>query len=214
MRRVWISMVVVMFSLLWLGTAAADEYMEGVEYSRITKPLRTVTKPGLVEVREYFWYGCPHCYNLEPSLHAWLNSNPSGVNFQMQPAILGEHWTPAAQVFYTAAQLGVLDRIHPALFDRIHRQGERILATDKDAMEELFIQFGVSPEQFDQVWASFGTRVRVNQAVQMTRQSGIEGVPAIVVNGKYRVDAGSAGGIDNMFKVIEYLVAKEISGEP
>lgn len=211
MRKGWVAVVAVVASLVTGGVSATEEYMEGVEYTRISKPLRTVQEPGKVEVREYFWYGCPHCFQLEPVMHEWLESDPQGVNFQMQPAILGASWAPAAQAFYTAALLGVLDKIHPALFNGIHLVGDRNLAKNEMAIEALFEKMGVDSETFRKTWNSFGVQSRVKQAYRMTRQSGIQGVPAVVVAGKYLTDAGSAGGTNQMFKVIEYLVAKELA---
>ncbi|HIJ32512.1 MAG TPA: thiol:disulfide interchange protein DsbA/DsbL, partial [Gammaproteobacteria bacterium] len=182
-----------------------------VEYTTISKPLRTVSESGKIEVREYFWYGCPHCFRLEPFVQRWLDGNPQNVNFQMQPAILGESWAPAAQAFYTAALLGVLDKVHPAFFDEIHVKGNRNLAKNELAIELLFEQSGVTPEQFRKTWGSFGVQSRVKQAYRMTRQANLQGVPAVVVNGKYLTDPGSAGSYEQMFKVIEFLVAKEMA---
>jgi len=199
---------------LIISTVQAQEfsdYMEGVEYTRISQPLRTVEKAGAIEVREYFWYGCPHCYRLEPLIQNWLSTNPKNVNFQMQPAILGESWAPGAKVFYTAAQLGVLDNIHPALFEGIHVNGNKNLIKNEMAIEQLFEGNGVSVQEFRKAWKSFGVNSKVKQAARMTRRSGIKGVPAIVVNGKYITDAGIAGSYQEMFKVIEYLVAKEMA---
>ncbi len=211
MRKGWIAAAAVVASLVAGVVTAAEDFMEGVEYTRISKPLRTVEEPGKVEVREYFWYGCPHCFQLEPVMHEWLARNPKGVNFQMQPAILGASWAPAAQAFYTAALLGVLDKIHPALFNGIHLEGDRNLAKDEMAIEALFEKMGVDSEAFRKIWNSFGVQSRVKQAYRMTRQSGIQGVPAVVVAGKYLTDAGSAGGTKEMFKVIEFLVARELA---
>ncbi len=211
MKSRWISWMVVVAMGVMPLMATAEDYMEGVEYTRISKPLRTVVKPGTVEVREYFWYGCPHCFRLEPSVQRWLASNPANVNFQMQPAILGESWAPAAQAFYTAALLGVLDKIHPALFEAVHLEGQKSLVRDDLALELFFEQHGVNPEQFRKTWNSFSVQSRVKQAVRMTRRSGIKGVPAVVVNGKFVTDPGMAGGVQEMFRVVEYLVAQEMA---
>ena len=211
MSRGWIAAIALATGLMAGAVQAVEEFMEGVEYTLISKPLRTVEEPGKVEVREYFWHGCPHCFHLEPVMHEWLETNPKGVNFQMQPAILGASWAPAAQAFYTAALLGVLDKVHPALFNGIHLEGDRNLAKDEMAIEALFEKIGIDSDTFRKTWNSFGVQSRVKQAYRMTRQSGIQGVPAVVVAGKYLTDAGAAGGTQKMFEVIEYLVAKELA---
>lgn len=196
---------------LTIASAESVSYMEGVEYTRINKPLRTVQQPGKIEVREYFWHGCPHCFSLEPYVQRWLATKPKNVNFQMQPAILGESWKPAAQAFYTAAQLGLLDKIHPRLFEAIHLEKRSGLVKNEFALKLFFEEQGVNPEQFDKTWNSFGVSSKVNQAIRMTRQAGLNGVPAMVVNGKYLTDPGTAGGREEMFRVIEFLVAKEMA---
>ena len=206
----WTAMVVMGFVTVTV-TATAEDYMEGVEYTRISKPMRTVAEPGTIEVREYFWYGCPHCNNLEPFLQRWLDTNPKNISLKVQPTIFRENWAPAAQAFYTAGVLGVLDKTHHAMFDAIHNDNRKNLLGDDLAMEVFFEEHGVAPADFRKAWGSFSVQSRVKQAVRMTRKSGIKGVPAVVVNGKYVTDPGIAGGYREMFKVIEYLVAKEMA---
>jgi thiol:disulfide interchange protein DsbA len=167
------------------------------------------TAPGEVEVLELFWYGCPHCFRFEPYLAKWLPNAPSAMLFRQQPAVLSPRWAPAAQAFYTAEALGVLPQIHHALFDGIHVSGNRALASDREAIAKLFAQQGVSADDFNQAWDSFAVRGKLRRAEQFTQRSGIQGVPTILVQGKYMTDGSSAGSYENLIKVIEHLVAKE-----
>jgi thiol:disulfide interchange protein DsbA len=189
--------------------AQADYFFEGVDYHRLETPIPVTTAPGEVEVLELFWYGCPHCFRLESHLAKWLPNAPAAMRFRQQPAVLSPRWAPAAQAFYTAEALGVLPQIHHALFDGIHVNGNRALASDRAAIAALFAQQGVSETDFNQAWESFAVRGKLRRAEQFTQRSGIQGVPTILVQGKYMTDGSSAGSYENLIKVIEYLVAKE-----
>lgn len=201
--------------LLWLPLSAqADYFFEGVDYHRLETPIPVSTAPGEVEVLELFWYGCPHCFRLEAYLDRWLPNAPSVMRFRQQPAVLSPRWAPAAQAFFTAEALGVLPQIHHALMEGIHVKGNRALASDREAIAKLFAQQGVSTADFDQAWDSFAVRGKLRRAEQFTQRSGIQGVPTILVQGKYMTDGSSAGSYENLIKVIEYLVAKEASATP
>ncbi len=209
----WIAAVVMGLATLIVSAEIVNavEYMEGVEYTRINKPLRTVSEAGKIEVREYFWYGCPHCFRMEPFMERWLDTNPKNIIFKLQPTIFRDDWMPAAQAFYTAQALGIEGKMHPELLDAIHQRGEKALLSDARALELFFKKHGVKPTDFRKSWNSFSVGSQVKQALRITKQSGIHGVPAVIVNGKYVTNPVLAGGYDSMFKVIEFLVARSLS---
>lgn len=200
--------------LLWLyllllspfAAAAEQTFIEGVHYQAIRKPLPT-SHPSKIEVMEMFWYGCPHCYHFEPLLEKWIEEKPNNVAFVRTPAVFRDSWLLHAQAFYTAKALGVLDKSHRALFDAIH--SERRQLNTKEALAEFFATLGVPKEDFLQTFDSFAVKGRLQHAVVITRTSGITGVPAMIVNGKYRTDASMAGNFKRMLKVVDYLVTKE-----
>jgi thiol:disulfide interchange protein DsbA len=194
-----------------LGGAAptwAQEYDEGIDYQRISPPQPTGSTDK-VEVVELFWYGCPHCHQLEPELHAWLERQPGHVEFIRMPAILNPSWELLARAYITADLLGMVDQVHTELFDRIHVKRDRSL-NGEDGLAAFFAEHGVDEEKFRATFHSFATMTRVNQARLMGRRYGINGVPAIVVNGKYRTSASLAGGThQGMLRVVDHLIAKE-----
>jgi thiol:disulfide interchange protein DsbA len=186
---------------------AAGNYTEGREYTRLSSP-QPVTTDGGIEVVELFWYGCPHCYHLEPYVENWLKDKPDDVEFVRMPAILGRNWELLAKAYYTAELLGVLDRIHPELFDAIHERKEKI--TDESALRAFFVKHGVSAEDFDRTFKSFAVNVKTNNARLMTRRYAITGVPTLIVNGKYSTGPSMvAGANDSVMEVVDYLVAQE-----
>jgi thiol:disulfide interchange protein DsbA len=202
----WLSALVLPFALS-VAWAAAD-FVEGTHYTRLPTPQPT-SVPDKIEVVELFSYACPHCFHLEPYLGKWLASKPDDVVFVRLPVVFRPEWEPLAKAYFTAELLGALDKVHPALFDAIHVKKQKIL--DEAAMREIFLSQSISAEDFSNTFNSFAVAVKVNNAKMMTRRYAITGVPALIVNGKYR-----AGGEDgNVLEVVDFLIAQERSaGKP
>jgi len=186
--------------------AVAESYKEGVQYEAVTPPQPTSTKDK-VEVVEMFWYGCPHCYRLEPLVEKWLKKIPKNAEFVRIPAIFRPQWELHARVYYTAEILGVLDKTHRAFFDAIH--GERKQMASEEEIMKFFEGVGVKNEEFKRVFKSFAVEAKVRRAKDMSVRYGIKGVPTVIVNGKYRTGAQLAGGQNNVFKVVNFLVDQE-----
>jgi thiol:disulfide interchange protein DsbA len=184
----------------------AEDYQEGKQYITLSNPQPT-SSGDQIEVVELFWYGCPHCYHLEPLVEEWLASKPDDVEFVRMPAVLGPNWELYGKAYYTAELLGVLDKVHPALFDAIHKDKKKI--RDEAALQKLFVKQGVSAEDFRNTFSSFAVNVKLNNAKQMTRRYAITGVPTVIINGKYRTSASQAGSNINIIKVMDYLIMQE-----
>ncbi|WJW75461.1 thiol:disulfide interchange protein DsbA/DsbL [Thiohalobacter sp. IOR34] len=207
MRRKIISWLMPLLAALFMaGAASAAGFDEGIEYKRISPPLPT-RDPAKIEVVEMFWYGCPHCYQLEPELADWLKRQPADVEFVRVPAVLAKNWEPLARAWYTAELLGVEDRIHAPLFRAIHQERRRFRSADD--LRKFFVEQGVSGKDFDATYNSFGVLTKINRARQLTRRSGIRGVPSLIVNGKYRTSASDAGSHEAMLRVVDYLIERE-----
>jgi thiol:disulfide interchange protein DsbA len=181
-------------------------FEEGVKYKRIANP-QPSSATDKIEVLELFWYGCPHCYHIEPVVEGWLKSKPDDVEFVRMPAVLGPSWELLARAYYTADLLGATDKIHKPLFERLHKARKRI--GNAGEVKAFFVAQGVSAEDFDNTFSSFAVITKTNRAKQARNMYGITGVPAIVVNGKYLVTAELAGGNKQMLDVVDYLVEQE-----
>ncbi len=192
--------------LLVLAPPSFAAFEEGVQYQKIATPQPT-TSDDKIEVLEMFWYGCPHCYHLEPILNAWRKHLPEDVAFVRIPAVLGPSWELLARAYYTAQALGVLDKIHEPLFDHIHK--ERKAIRNVADLKAFFEQQGVSGEDFDKTYKSFAVVMDTNRAREAHERYGVTGVPTLIVDGKYRTSASLAGGNEKMLEVVDYLVAKE-----
>jgi len=211
MKSVTTLLLALLFVMVLPGFARAMDYQEGKQYTLLGTPQPTSTGDK-IEVVELFWYGCPHCYDLEPEVQAWLQHKPDDVELVYMPAILGNRWELLAQAYYTAELLGIVDRIHPALFDAIHKKHMKI--NDEEALQAFFVDQGVSPDDFKKTFNSFAVAVKMNNARQMTRRYRITGVPTIIVNGKYSTGAKLAGSNQAVFEVVDYLVEKERATAP
>ncbi|WP_409419016.1 thiol:disulfide interchange protein DsbA/DsbL [Marinomonas sp. RS-M-Aa-14] len=194
------------FSLLIPLSAVAAEYSDGNGYTTIKTPVRT-SDPNKIEVTEIFWYGCPHCYSLEPLVQAWKKDLPSDVDFKFLPAVFGRGWLAHAKAFYVADLLGMEDKIRADLFNAIHV--ERRNLNSEDALARFFADYGVNEDDFRKQYDSFAVNSRLSQADAKIRAYGARGVPGIIVNGKYLVSAESANGNENIFKVVDFLIEKE-----
>ncbi len=187
----------------------AEGFQEGVDYKLLSKPQSTVDK-SKVEVREFFWYGCPHCYHFEPTLAEWLKTVPSDVSFVRTPAVFRDSWREHAKAYFTAKSLGVTDKIHADLFDAYHRKGKK---TDtEEALEAFFVERGVDKKDFrDKAsgFNGFSVDMKLRNAMSKPAKYGITGVPAVVVNGKYRVTGSMAKSYPRMMEIVDYLIKKE-----
>ncbi|MCK5382234.1 MAG: thiol:disulfide interchange protein DsbA/DsbL [Gammaproteobacteria bacterium] len=208
MKMVTKWLMVLVLPCFMVAGALAGDYTEGKEYSRLKTPQPTSTGDS-IEVVELFWYGCPHCYRLEPVLEEWLASKPGDVEFIRIPAVLGPNWVLYGKAYYTAEFLGVSDKIHTALFNAIHKDKKKI--PDVASLQALFVEQGVSAEDFDNTFNSFAVNVKMNNAKQMTKRYAVTGVPTIVVNGKYNTSASQAGSNQNIINIMDYLIAQERS---
>jgi len=191
----------------FVATAAlAAGYQEGKEYLVLANPQPT-SAGDKIEVVELFWYGCPHCYRLEPLLAEWRASKPDDVEFVRMPAVLGPNWELYGKAYYTAELLGVNDKVHNALFDALHKDKKKI--RDEAAVQAFFLEQGVSAEDFKNTFSSFAVNVKLNHAKQMTKRYAITGVPTIIINGKYSTSASQAGNNQKAIKVMDYLIVQE-----
>ena len=197
---------VIISGLLAFSGPALSEYDEGIEYKKVSPAVPNHTSSKL-EVVELFWYGCPHCFHLEPQLHKWLKNKPANVNFVRIPAIFNKQWALHAKAYYTAEFLGIVDKIHEPLFNEIHVKKKHLHSAQ--ALQAFFARYGVSKQDFESTFNSFAVDSKVRRALDLTRRYGINGVPAMVVNGKYMTDGPMANGNKGMLKMVDYLIKQE-----
>lgn len=182
---------------------------EGIDYStlKVAQPTETGDQ---VEVLEVFWYSCPHCWHLEPMMQSWVATMPAGAAFRRLPGAEGR-LEPHARAYYAAESMGKLDVLHPALFKAIH--GEKRTLWTEDALVEFAGQIGLDEQAFREAFNSFAVDAKVRKAQDMSRRYGIDGVPAVIINGKYRTSPSQAGDQDRFIEVMNTLVARELAAK-
>ncbi|MCU9946317.1 thiol:disulfide interchange protein DsbA/DsbL [Pseudomonas solani] len=205
MRNLILSAVLASASLFGM-TAQAEDIQAGKQYVELSSPV-PISKPGKIEVVELFWYGCPHCYQFEPTLNAWTEKLPEDVNFVRIPAMFGGVWNVHGQLFITLESMGVEHAVHKAVFDAIHKEGKKLSTPDE--MAEFLAGQGVDKAAFIKAYNSFGVKSQMEKAKKLAMAYQISGVPTLIVNGKYRFDIGSSGGLEQATQVADFLIAKE-----
>ena len=196
-------------TLFFCAAAAAQKPTEGVEYLSLNPPQST-DAPGKVEVVEFFWYRCPHCYSLEPVIEDWLKKLPRDVQFRRVPAIFDNEWALDARIFYTLEATGDLARVHKGLFNAIHREGgvrQRGDAYMKWVADWLAKQ-GVDMAKYNAALRSFTVENKLKRSLQMTQAYKLDGVPAIGVQGRWVVSATANSERLGMMNVTDYLVGE------
>ena len=207
MRNLILSAALVTASLFGMTAQAADVPLEaGKTYVELANPV-PVSVPGKIEVVELFWYGCPHCYQLEPTLNAWVEKLPADVHFTRVPALFGRTWDIHGQLYITLDLMKVEQQVHKAVFDGIHKEGRAL--KDPEEMADFLAEQGVDRDAFLNTYNSFAVKGQMAKAKQLAKAYQITGVPVLIVNGKYRFDVRSAGGEQQLLQVADYLIDKE-----
>jgi len=179
---------------------------EPVGYEAVS-PAQPTANPAKIEVIEFFWYGCPHCYSFEPILEKWVKALPKNVEFIRQPAVFSDLWGKHAKAYYTAEALGVVDKIHADFFDAIQEKKQKL--ETEDELATFFAAHGVKDSDFRSTYNSFLVDAKMRQATGMAARYGITGVPAIIINGKYKTNGTLAGSHEKMIEVMNQLIKQE-----
>ena len=214
MKLIAQSLTLLVALLAGVAMAQPVRFLEGTHYELLDKPVRTAD-PNKIEVTEIFWYGCPHCYAFEPLLESWIAKMPSDVAFVRSPGSWNSMMDIHAKIFYTEQALGTFNKTHKVIFDTIQGHNPNLRSTlDKpEDIKAFFVSQGVDAKAFDDAWGSFGVATEVKKATARMKDYGVNGVPNLIVNGKYRVSGREgmteAKSHEEMLQVVDFLVAKE-----
>lgn len=198
--------------------SAQQALVVGRDYTLVNPPQPT-DSGRKVEVVEFFWYGCPHCYHLEPSLKAWLKKKPADVEFKPIPGTFGSpNWEPLTRTYYALDALGLVGKYHDALFAAIHEERDankqRALVTDPRAIGDFLASKGVDKQKFLDAYNSFAVNSKAKRSEDLTRAFDVPGTPAFGVDGKYLVSpsnfakADGSVNYDRFYFVLDQLIAQ------
>lgn len=198
-------------SLALVAGSAAAQMRAGKDYKPLANP-QAVETGEKIEVIEFFWYGCPHCFDLEPFLKKWTAKLPKDVEFRRIPAIPTERWMPNARTFYTLEAMGLLERMHGEVFDAIHI--DRVNLNDEKIQLDWMAKKGVDRAKFAEAWKSFSVQSKTKRAAQLTQAYDITGVPTLVVDGKYQTSVSMTGSPEGLMQTLDGLIAKARAERP
>ena len=204
--RAWTRILAAILVFLGAGLApavGAADLKEGQDFRVIRPPLMADRER--VEVVEFFWYGCPHCFDFEPVLADWVKKLPADVVFRRSPAIFhNDKWAQGARIYYTLEAMNLLDRFHGEVFNAIHVGRQRL--EDEKVLFDWVAKKGIDSRQFSETWSSFGVQSQLQQARRTTLAAGVTGVPSVMVHGRYL--ALTPGNYAEMLANIERLIAQ------
>ena len=189
------------------------QFTEGQHFVRLVPTQPTVGGADKIEVAEFFYYQCPHCFTFDPIIKGWADNKPANVRFVQVPAMWNQMLVLHGRMFYTnevLARNGVIkdaDAFNVAVYQEIHRRNNRLMS--EAAIQKLFERFGVSADDFNATWNSFEVDQKMRVANDLARRYSIKSTPTIVVNGKYRTGGAEAGSYPRLLELIDELVARE-----
>lgn len=192
------------------GPPTSARFKEGTHYRKVVPAQPTAAAPGNVEVAEVFWYGCGHCFSLDPAIESWHKKAPNYITFVRIPAMWNDTTRMHARLFFTVELLGKLDQLHSLIFREMHVNGNQLNTVDK--ISSFLKQHGVSNEDFQKSFSSFAVESKLQRADLMNRRYRVDSVPLMLVNGKYATDLSSAGGESQLFALLNELAAHEHGG--
>lgn len=184
------------------SSAFAADFVEGRDYQKVANPENIAGD--VIVVREFFWYGCPHCYNLEPHIQKWAKTRAEDVAFFRTPAAMNPVWEVPARGFYAAQQMGLENKTHQALFDAVHKDGKRNIIANQNNLADWYASQGADKAKFNSFYNSFSVSTKIERAKQGAARYQLTGVPAIVVHGTYVV----SGDGEKATQVVDFLVNK------
>ena len=205
-----IAVLTAAFALFFSSAAVTAQVVAGRDYQPLSNP-QPVSSGARIEVIEFFWYGCPHCNNLQGPLNGWLKRKPADVEFKRMPAVFQDSWVPLTKAYFALEALGLVDRLHHDAFTAIHEKKLRL--QDPNVLFDWVAKQGVDREKFAQTYNSFAVQTRAQRAREITARYDIPGTPAVVVDGKYLtapsliLNPDKSINYDRYFRVLEEVIA-------
>jgi len=186
-----------------LASSASAQIEPGREFLRLDPP-HAAAADGRVEVIEFFYYGCPVCYETEPFLSRWLGTAPDYVAIRRVPALSSEAWEPFAKLFYTLESLGQMERLHWPVYDNVHFEDVKL--NDDKVMIDWAVRNGIEREKFVQAYGSKAVADKIARARELLKSYEVRAVPTFIVDGKFLTSARLAGGTSQVVEVLDRLV--------
>ena len=158
-------------------------------------------------IYEFFWYGCPHCYNLEPTMDRIEADLEKDTKVVKLPVALRDSWIPHAKLYYALKQMDKIDQVHNLIFEEIHLEDNRL--NTEQQMIDFLGKHGIDTDKFMEKYNSFGTEARIKKASNLAKKYQIDSVPTIIINGKFLTSGSYVSSYDELYSVVNLLVERE-----
>jgi len=191
--------------MLIISANVMADLRAGTDFSQTTQAIPT-DNPAKIEVTELFWYGCPHCYAMEPLLAAWVKKLPPDVYFKRVPGLPRPDWAPMAKAYYAMETLGITEKLHDKLFEAIHKQRTLKPDDERAAIDWITKESGLDRKKVEEAFNSFTNNTKLSRAAQIFRASGATGVPTLIIDGKTITSSSMTGSNEEALKVADYLI--------
>ncbi|MGI9135270.1 MAG: thiol:disulfide interchange protein DsbA/DsbL [Rhodoferax sp.] len=190
----------------WTPALAQARPVEGKDYHLVDPRAPVEAAPGKVELIEFFWYSCPHCNSLEPSMPAWIASLPKDVAFRRVPVAFNDSFAPQQRLYYVLEAMGLVEKLHAKVFAAIH--GEKQNLAKGDAIFDWVAKQGVDRAKFEAQYNSFSVATKATRATQLQNAYKVEGVPALGIGGRFYTDGSMTGSMERALQLALLLVAE------
>lgn len=196
-----ILIILIAFSTLAIGV----QPQPGVNF-KPTKEIIPTESKNKIEVVELFWYGCVHCYNMDPYLDKWADNLPKDVTFKRVPAIPRKDWVESAKAFYALESLGLINKLHEKLFDAIHKE-KQFKHNDTKALINWITNTGkLDKKNVEAAFNSFSMKSKLSRSFKIFKAAGATGVPTMIIDGKYFTSSTMAGGEQNAIDIMNFII--------
>ena len=195
----------IQYTLFVLFVILTSNNVFAQKYAQISTEKQTESDQ--IIIYEFFWYGCPHCFNLEPTMDRIEADLDKDAKVVKVPVALRDSWLPHAKLYYSLSQMDVIDNIHNLIFEEIHIENNRL--DNEDVMAQFLGKNGIDTKDFIEKYNSYGTEARIKKASNLARKYQINSVPTIVVNGKYLTSGSFVSSYDELYSVVNLLVERE-----
>ena len=198
-----LSLIPIVATLVFSGfTMAADSSQKYVQISN-----QKQTESDKIVIYEFFWYGCPHCYNIEPTINNIESNLDKDTVLIKVPVALRDSWELHAKAYYALQQMKLDDNLHEKVFAEIHINSNRL--DTKEKLANFIREEGYDADKFLNILDSFGTEIRVKKASRLANQYQIKSVPTLIINGKYKTSGSHVSSYEELYDVVQLLVDKE-----
>jgi thiol:disulfide interchange protein DsbA len=196
--------------LVRTASAQGGTPVDGQDYQRIATPVPVSAPPGSVDVVEFFSFACPHCFEFEPVLEAWLKRKPAGIRLRRAPVRFLQNYLNFQPMYFALEAMDLVDSLQQKVFNAVHIEHQRL--DSPEAIAAFMTKNGVDAKRFMALFDSFGVRTKVQQANALMDACGIDGVPSLVVQGRFLTSPLIAKGEEKAIAVVETLAAQVRAG--